>query len=79
MLRLLAAVIQKASERMQIIISTHSTDLLSFLDAPDKVIICESENGRSKLVHKTKEELARWLEVYSLGELWKSGEIGGRP
>ncbi len=79
MLRLLAAVIQKASERMQIVISTHSADLLSFLDSPDKVIICESENGRSKLVHKTKEELARWLEVYSLGELWKSGEIGGRP
>jgi len=26
----------------------------------------------------SQKELEHWLKEYSLGELWKSGEIGGR-
>ncbi len=77
MLRLLAAVIQEASERMQIIISTHSADLLTYLESPDSIIVCESENGRSLPKKLDGDELKGWLERYSLGELWKQGELGG--
>lgn len=78
LLRLLAGVLQEASERMQIIVSTHSSDLISFLDNADDVVVVESEEGWSTLRRLSQQELQHWLEEYSLGELWKSGEIGGR-
>lgn len=78
LLRLLAGVLQEASERMQIIISTHSSDLISFLENADDVVIVESEEGWSTLRRLSQQELQHWLQEYSLGELWKSGEIGGR-
>ncbi len=78
LLRLLASVLQEASERMQIIISTHSSDLISFLENADDVVVVESEEGWSTLKRLSQQELQHWLQEYSLGELWKSGEIGGR-
>ncbi len=78
LLRLLAGVLQEASERMQIIISTHSSDLISFLENADDVVVVESDEGWSTLKRLSHKELEHWLKEYSLGELWKSGEIGGR-
>lgn len=78
LLRLLAGVLQEASERMQIIISTHSSDLISFLENADDVVVVESEEGWSTLKRLSQQELQHWLKEYSLGELWKTGEIGGR-
>jgi predicted ATPase len=78
LLRLLAGVLQEASERMQIIVSTHSSDLISFLECADDVVVVESKAGWSTLRRLSHKELEHWLKEYSLGELWKSGEIGGR-
>lgn len=78
LLRLLASVLQEASERMQIIVATHSSDLISFLENPEDVVVAEAEDGWSTLKRLSQKELQHWLEEYSLGELWKSGEIGGR-
>jgi predicted ATPase len=78
LLRLLASVLTEASERMQIIVSTHSSDLISFLDNADDVVVVESEDGWSTLKRLSQQELQHWLKEYSLGELWKYGEIGGR-
>ncbi len=78
LLRLLASVLKEASERMQIIISTHSSDLISFLENADDVVVVESEEGWSTLKRLSQKELQHWLQEYTLGELWKSGEIGGR-
>lgn len=77
LVRLLVSVLREASERMQIIIATHSADLISYLH-PDDVIVVEAENGWSTLKRLEPEKLEHWLQEYSLGELWKSGEIGGR-
>ncbi len=78
LLRLLASVLKEASERMQIIISTHSSDLISFLENVGDVVVVESEEGWSTLKRLSHQELQHWLQEYTLGELWKSGEIGGR-
>ncbi len=78
LLRLLASVLKETSERMQIIISTHSPDLISFMDTADDVVITESEEGWSSLRRLSQRELEHWLKEYTLGELWKAGEIGGR-
>lgn len=75
---MLAELLTKASERMQLIVTTHSDALVDqFTDSPDSVIIFEKENGSTKMTRLNKERLASWLKRYSLGQLWRTGEIGG--
>ncbi len=78
LVRLLVSVLQEASERMQIIVTTHSPELISYLENPDDVVVAEAEAGWSTLRRLSQKDLHHWLQEYSLGELWESGEIGGR-
>lgn len=67
-----------ASHRTQLIVTTHSNILVDALsDTPEAVIVCEKENGATKMARLNHERLQSWLEEYSLGELWRSGELGG--
>jgi len=36
-------------------------------------------NGGTQITHLESGRLAKWLEDYSLGQLWEKNEIGGRP
>jgi len=78
LVRLLVSVLQEVSERVQIIVTTHSPELISYLENADDVVVVEAEEGWSTLRRLSQNELQHWLEKYSLGELWMSGEIGGR-
>ena len=74
----LADLLREASERCQLIVTTHSDTLVDALtDTPESVVVCEKENGQTRMKRLDKEELSHWLEKYRLGELWSSGEIGG--
>ena len=74
----LAALLRDASERCQLIVTTHSDTLVDALtDSPESVVVCDKENGRTLLRRLDQQELSHWLERYRLGELWSSGEIGG--
>ena len=74
----LADLLREASERCQLIVTTHSDTLVDALtDTPESIVICEKENGQTKLKRLDKKELSHWLEKYRLGELWTSGELGG--
>ena len=74
----LADLLREASERCQLIVTTHSDTLVDALtDTPESIVICEKENGQTKLKRLDKDELSHWLEKYRLGELWTSGELGG--
>ena len=74
----LASLLIDASSRMQLIITTHSDRLIeAFTEMPEAVIVCEKENGASTLRRLNADQLASWLEEYSLGELWTKGELGG--
>ncbi|MDE0174101.1 MAG: AAA family ATPase [Defluviicoccus sp.] len=74
----LADLLREASERCQLIVTTHSDILVDALtETPESIIICEKENGQTKLERLNKDELSHWLEKYRLGELWTSGELGG--
>lgn len=74
----LADILLEASERSQIIVTTHSDVLIDALnDHPETVVICEKHDGSTTMGRPKKEALGIWLEKYSLGRLWRSGELGG--
>ena len=74
----LADLLREASERCQLIVTTHSDTLVDALtDTPESVVVCEKEKGQTRMKRLDKEELSHWLEKYRLGELWSSGELGG--
>lgn len=76
---MLADLLERASERTQIIATTHSPDLVDqFTANPDAVVICERGfDGDTQLKRLSEDELSDWLEDYRLAELWKKGVIGG--
>ena len=75
---LLAALMQQASFRTQVIMSTQSPGLLDHFQ-PEDVLVSDRVNGGTQLTRLEAAKLTAWLEDYSLGQLWEKNEIGGRP
>jgi predicted ATPase len=74
----LADLLIEASHRMQLIVTTHSDALVDGLTkVPEAVVVCEKRNGSTQMRRLTAPELTKWLKDYGLGQLWRSGEIGG--
>ena len=74
----LADIFKQVSEQRQLIVSTQSVELVNELN-PQDIIVVDQENDASTFKRFTEEELAGWLEQYSMGELWKRNVLGGRP
>lgn len=74
----LADLMKLASERTQLIVTTHS-DLLvdAFTDTPDAVVTFEKEGESSSVQRLDATELEYWLDKYTLGAMRQSGHIGG--
>ena len=72
----IAEMLIEASQRTQLIVTTHSDALVSAL-TPESVLVCERDDQGSHLHRLNPKRLKKWLEKYSLGELWRMGEIGG--
>lgn len=67
-----------ASERCQLIVTTHSDVLVDRLsDTPESVVVCEKHDGQTEMRRLESGDLRHWLKSYSLGELWTRGELGG--
>ena len=74
----LADLLREASERCQLIVTTHSDTLIDALtETPESVVVCEKINRQTTLNRLDKSKLTHWLEKYRLGELWSTGELGG--
>lgn len=74
----LANLLKDASERAQLIVTTHSDVLVDALtDQPEAVIVAERGLQGTTLTRLDAEKLKPWLEKYRLGQLWTRGEIGG--
>lgn len=70
----------EASERSQLIVTTHSDMLVDALTNDWwSIVVCEKHDGQTVMRRLDEEKMAAWLEDYRLGELWSSGEIGGNP
>jgi predicted ATPase len=74
----LAELLKEASERCQLIVTTHSDVLVDALsDQPESVLVAEKSEFGSTLTRLNAEQLKPWLEKYRLGQLWTQGHIGG--
>ena len=74
----IADLLVQASQRTQLVITTHSRMLVDGLtDHPSTVIVCAKENGESRMDRLDATTLKAWLERYTLGDLWSKGEVGG--
>jgi len=77
-LTLLAGLIQKASFKTQVIVSTQSAALIDHFQ-PEDIVIVERQDSESIFKRLNKADLKVWLDDYSLGELWQMNVFGGRP
>ncbi len=74
----LAELLKEASERSQLIVTTHSDILVDALSNQcESVVVAERTDTGTTLNRLDPERLAAWLDRYRLGELWTSGQIGG--
>jgi predicted ATPase len=74
----LIELLKEAGERTQVIITTHSADLIDALtDMPEAVLVFDKQQGSTTVNRLNKEDLKDWLNDYSLGQLWRRGDIGG--
>jgi predicted ATPase len=76
MFPIIAEYAAEASKRAQVIFTTHSDQ---FLDACSRfqptVTVTKWQDGETVLKTIDGEELARWLKQYTLGALYRSGEL----
>ena len=79
-LSIVADLLVAASNRMQLVVTTHSDALVSALSGEaDSVVACERPAAGTTLRRLDSEELGEWLEQYTLGDLWRMGELGANP
>lgn len=75
----IAEALLAASERSQVIITTHSPYLLNHLPA-ESVIVVEKENGMTQCRPiGSNKELKEVIEMLGAGSAWYSGHLGGVP
>lgn len=79
LLSLLADLLREASQRTQLIVATHADRLVRFLKPEEVVAINVNEEGAAEMIRADELDLDKWLEDYTLDEVWRMGRMGGRP
>lgn len=68
-----------AAKGCQVIIATQSTDLISHFE-PEDIITVDQVNGESLFQRLNSDTLGKWLEDYTIDDLWKRNIIEtGQP
>ena len=74
----LSKLLVEASERTQLVVTTHSPALIDALtDHPTSVVACDKHEGQTWFKRVTPGVAEVWLNDNSLGEVWSMGGIGG--
>jgi len=61
----------------QVLLTTHSPDLVDAAEPEEVVPVERDETGSTVLIPLDREHLGKWLKNYRLGELWRMRQIGG--
>lgn len=78
MFPIVAELAAEAAEHSQVILTTHSSELLSaFTQTAPTTTVAQCTDGETHLSVLDATELERWLRDYSLGALFRSGELEG--
>jgi predicted ATPase len=78
MFPIIAELAAEAAEHSQVILTTHSSELLSaFSKTVPTTTVAQCSDGETHLSVLDGAELERWLRDYSLGALFRSGELEG--
>ncbi len=78
LVRLIALMLEEVALETQLIVTTHSSDLIGWLQ-PDEVLIADKEDGKTRFTWADTLNLDAWLAEYTLRDLWLMGNLGGRP
>ncbi|MGO8671916.1 MAG: AAA family ATPase [Capsulimonadaceae bacterium] len=74
----IAKLLIEASQRMQLIVTTHSEMLVNDLrDVKESILVCDRYSEGTEIKRLDPDELKSWLSEYSLGETWMRGGLGG--
>jgi predicted ATPase len=69
--------IKHASETSQIIISTHSPELLNHFDVQNIRVFEKDENNATVVSQFETEQFDNFMNKYMPGQLWRQGHLGG--
>ncbi len=77
MFPIIAEFAASASERSTVVLTTHSPEFLDAFpsDCVPTTTVAECVEGETTLSKLDPGELERWLKEYSLGKLFRSGEL----
>jgi predicted ATPase len=73
-----AGLIKSASLERQVIVATQSVTLLNEFE-PSEIVVVERQGRESRFRRLDAGQLEKWLEQYTVGELWEKNILGGRP
>jgi len=75
---ILATMIREASQRTQIIATTHNPDFVSMF-SPEEIVILQKHKGATEMRRfSDKGALDLWLQDFTTRELWLMGELESR-
>ena len=74
----IADLLVAASERTQLVVTTHSDILVDAMtDRPECVVVFDKHDGLTTAKRLNANDLKIWIKDYRLGRLWTDGQIGG--
>jgi len=73
----IVALAKSLTDKFQVIITTHSTDLVAHLDVEDIILLDKNEAGTRLQRIKRTEQLEAYLEEFSLDQIWLNNDLGG--
>ncbi len=75
-LEALAELIRSSSTTTQFVLATQSPSFADFFE-PDEIVTVNRADGASVFERQSHAKLGKWLESYSLGQLWRKNVIKG--
>jgi predicted ATPase len=77
-IHLVAGLLLNASQHTQVIVATQSPALLDHFE-PEQIVVVDRPERESIFRRLDSEQLAGWLDEYTLAELWEKNVLGGKP
>lgn len=77
MLTLISNIIQEASEDTQVLLATHSENILNQFNVDDLRVFEKDEDNSTCVTSYNESDFEGWYDTFSPGQMWRSGELGG--